>query len=88
MVLSNRLDGGYDSRTVQTAFPAGTPLLELTGNAANATVDPHNDFPDVLIVNSDGTVNLRVPRNKNSDGVEHDKGYFIYGPSGPQVRCR
>jgi hypothetical protein len=84
VVLSNRLDAGYDSRTVTTGFAPGTPLLELTGNAANPTVDPHNDFPEVIIVNADSTVNLRVPRNKNPDGVETDKGYFIYGPSGPQ----
>ncbi|CAN5709751.1 hypothetical protein BH09PLA1_BH09PLA1_20510 [soil metagenome] len=84
VVLSNRMDGGFDSRTVTTSFPAGTPLLELTGNAADATFDPHNDFPEVIVVNADGTVNLRVPRNKNPDGVETGRGYLIYGPSGPQ----
>jgi hypothetical protein len=84
VVLSNRLDGGFDSRTVQTSFAPGTPLLELTGNASDPTVDPNNDFPEVVVVNGDGTANLRVPRNKNANGVEHDRGYLIYGPSGPQ----
>ena len=86
VVLSNRLDGGYDSRTVQTAFPAGTPLIELTGNASDPTVDPFNDFPELLVVNANGTVNLRVPRNKapGANGATHNRGYFIYGLATPQ----
>lgn len=88
VVLSNRLDGGYDSRTVQTAFAPGTPLIELSGNAADATIDPFNDFPEVLVVKSDGTVDLRVPRNSAPDGTEHGSGYLIYGVSGPQGQMR
>src|SRR5207253_2890047 len=84
VALSNRLDNGYDNVTVQTSFHAGTPLVELTGNAADATIDPNNNIPEVVVVNGDGTANLTVPRNKNVNGVEHDKGYVIYGPSGPQ----
>lgn len=88
VVLSNRTDGGYDERTVNTAFPIGTPLIELTGNSANPTIDPLGDFPEVLIVNNDAghTVNLRVPRNKapGASGALHNNGYFIYGPSAPQ----
>lgn len=88
VVLSNRIDAGFDSRTVQTSFAPGTPLLELTGNAENATIDPFNDFPEVLVVKSDGTVDLRVPRNVAPDGTQHNKGYFIYGVSGPQGQMR
>lgn len=81
---SNRLDGGYDTRTVQTNFSPGTPLVELTGNAANKTVDPTGVIPDVVYVNAGGQVTIAVPRNKNVNGVEHDKGYVIYGPQTPQ----
>ncbi|QDU70939.1 alpha-amylase family glycosyl hydrolase [Mucisphaera calidilacus] len=87
VVLSNRLDGGFDSRTVQTAFEPGTPLIELTGNAADPVFDPgNNDFPSLLVVKDDGTVDLRVPRNvaPGENGVEHGRGYLIYGVSGPQ----
>jgi alpha-amylase len=82
--LSNRLDSGYDSRTVHTSFAAGTPLLELTGNAADATIDPDHVIPPLVVVNGDGTANLRVPRNRNDNNVETDRGYVIYAPSGPQ----
>ncbi len=84
VVLSNRLDGGFDSRTVQTAFAPGTHLIELTGNAADSNIDPFNDFPEVLTVNGDGTVNLRVLRNVAPNGNRHDTGYLIYGLAGPQ----
>jgi hypothetical protein len=84
VVLSNRLDGGFDSRTVQTSFAPGTPLIELTGNAEDPVVDPFNDFPELLVVQADGTVNLRVPRNTSPAGVEHGRGYLIYGPAPPQ----
>jgi hypothetical protein len=38
------------------------------------------------VVNADGTANIRVPRNKapGAGGATHNRGYFIYGPSGPQ----
>lgn len=88
VVLSNRLDNGFDSRTVQTSFAPGTPLIELTGNAANATIDPNGDLAEVLIVKADGTVDLRAPRNRNSNGVEHGSGYLIYGVAGPQGQMR
>lgn len=84
VILSNRLDGGFDSRTVQTAFAPGTHLIELTGNAADGNIDPFNDFPEVLTVNGDGTVNLRVLRNVAPNGNRHDNGYLIYGLAGPQ----
>jgi alpha-amylase len=82
--LSNRLDNGYDSRTVQTNFAAGTPLLELTGNATDPSADPDHVIPPLVVVNANGTVNLRVPRNRNNFGAETDKGYVVYAPSGPQ----
>jgi hypothetical protein len=81
---SNRLDSGYDSRTVQTDFAPGTPLIELTGNATDPNVDPDGAIPPLLVVNQDGTVNLRVPRNTNDYGNYTGKGYAIWGLSGPQ----
>ena len=83
-ILSNRLDAGFDNRTVPTAFAPGTPLIELTGNASDAAVDPHDDVPELLIVDEHGQVNLTVPRNRAPGGGEHGRGYLIYGPSGPQ----
>ncbi|MGL4513545.1 MAG: dockerin type I domain-containing protein [Lacipirellulaceae bacterium] len=92
VVLNNRGDSGFDSRTVQTAFAPGTPLVELTGNAEDAFIDPNGDLPSVLIVKPDGTVDLRAPRNKSTTtgGVvnDHRSGYLVYGVSGPQGQMR
>ena len=59
--------------------------LGLTGNAADPVIDPHNDFPEVVVVNGDGTINVRFPRNTSPDGKFHGSGFLIYGLSGPQV---
>ena len=90
VVLNNRLDAGFDARTVQTGFAPGTPLIELTGNASDATVDPNDDIPELLIVKPDGTVDLRSVRNRSpgAEGVEHGNGYLIYGVAGPQGQMR
>lgn len=90
VVLSNRLDGGFDSRTVQTGFAPGTPLVELTGNAADPAIDPFGDFPEVIVVNGDGAVEVRVPRNRapGPGGADHGSGYLIYGVAPPEAEMR
>jgi len=88
-LLSNRTDPGFDSRTVPTSFAPGTPLIELTGAAADAGIDPWNDIPELLVVNGDGTVNCRFLRNTSYDlnmhPSYHRTGALIYGLSGPQA---
>jgi hypothetical protein len=89
VLLSNRSDSGFDSRTLLTNFAPGTRLIELTGNATNAWTDPYNDIPDMLVVNADHTVNVRFPRNASGDTGHNDghftgNGYLIYGLAAPQ----
>lgn len=87
--LSNRGDGGFDERTVRVGFAPGTHLVELTGNAASSFVDPFNDIPEVVTVFQGGDghsyVNIRVPRNFNALGQEHQRGYVIYGLGSPHA---
>jgi len=84
-LLSNRTDGGFDSRTISTSFAPGTPLIELTGNASASDFDPFNDFPELVIVNGDGTANVRIPRNTSPGGANtHNRGYLVYGLATPQ----
>ncbi len=54
-------------------------LVELTGNAADATVDPGGNIPEAIRVNASGQATIRVPRN-----ASHGKGYVIYGLATPQ----
>ncbi|MFT3685059.1 MAG: hypothetical protein QM783_09065 [Phycisphaerales bacterium] len=81
--VNDRYDGGYDSRDVTTHFAQGTILQELSGTAADATVDPNGDIPDTVTVGANGRVTIRVPRNVNANGVQHHRGYVVYGPAAP-----
>ncbi len=77
----------YDERTFTTAFPQGSVLVELTGNATNALVDPGNTtIFDTITVGVGGQVTVRVPRNKTNaanGNIEHNRGYVVYGPATP-----
>jgi hypothetical protein len=55
-------------RTVQTSFPVGTALAELTGNpgATNS-----------VVVGPDGRIVLTIPRNQGG------RGYAMWGPRAP-----
>ncbi len=83
----NSATSTFDARTFTTAFPAGTVLVELTGNATNPAVDPGNtSIFDTITVGAGGSVTVRVPRNKNAaanGAIEHNRGYVIYGPATP-----
>ncbi len=78
--LNNRNDNTALTRNgVQTAFAPGTILVELTGNAADPTVDPSGTIPDSVVVNASGQIDITVPANQG-----HGRGYVIYGVAGPQ----
>jgi len=55
----------------------------MSGNATNATVDPNNDIIDVVTVGAGGSTTIRVPRNLNPNGIEHNKGFVVYAPAIP-----
>ncbi len=83
VAISDRKDNGFDERNVQTGFPAGTVLTELTGNATRADVDPDGvSIPDTVTVDGNGRVSIRVPRNA-STAAYHGRGFVVYGPAAP-----
>jgi alpha-amylase len=83
VMLNNRNDAGFDSRSMAVDFALGSRLVELTGNAARANELSGSDtIPEVLeVVGSAGSrfVNARFLRN---DG--RDEGYLVYGLPTPQ----
>ncbi len=88
LVATNRSYSGqgitsFDQRTFNSAFPQGTRLIEMTGNAARSDVDPSNQIDSVITVGAGGAVTVRVPRNQNINGVEHNRGFVVYGPAVP-----
>jgi len=96
VLLSNRGDAGFDSRTLaNVGFGPGTLLLELTGNAADPDVNPdrggNRDIPQVLRVFEDGgvpKVNVRFQRPSTvaSGRVNfHGRGVLVYGLPTPDA---
>ncbi|GAB4553178.1 MAG: hypothetical protein Tsb0013_15600 [Phycisphaerales bacterium] len=81
--ISDSYSSGFDTVTVNTDFPQGTVLVELTGNASNPEIDPTNQIFDSVTVGSGGQVTIRVPRNVSSVR-QHSSGYVAYGPQTPQ----
>ena len=78
--LNSRNDAFVETRNgVQTGFAPGAVLVELTGNAADATVDPGGAIPDAIRVDGSGRIDISIPGN---DG--HGRGYVIYGVARPE----
>jgi len=84
VAVNDRFDSGARAVTVNTSYPQGTRLHEMTGNAADPLIDPTNGIPETIIVGANGTVNLIVPNNKTGS-VEHGKGYVIYAEALPDA---
>lgn len=74
---------GSTARSVQTSFPPGTRLHELSGTASDQLVDPNNAIPQIITVDGTGRVLVPVPHNANSNGVDHGRGYVVYAPALP-----
>lgn len=79
VLMSNRLDGGYDTRRMDVGFAWGTTLVELTGNAA-----ADGNIAELVTVDNDffegpSKATFRFRRNNGGDG-----GYLIYGLATPR----
>lgn len=78
--LSSRNDGFVESRSgVSTGFAPGTVLVELTGNAADPSVDPGGNVPETIRVGASGAIDISIPGNDPSG-----RGYVVYGVATPQ----
>ncbi len=82
VAVNDRFDAGAQFVSVNTQYPQGTRLHEMTGNAADPVIDPNNAIPEVIVVGPNGSVNLVVPNNKTGS-VEHGKGYLVYAEALP-----
>jgi alpha-amylase len=83
VAVNDSYTAGVQQRSVQVSYPPGTRLRELTGNHSDPVIDPGNQIPETLTVDANRRVLITVPNNKNSSGVDHHKGYVVYGPPAP-----
>lgn len=91
VLLSNCTDPGYDAETIPVTFAPGTPLVELTGNAASSFADPNGSISPLLVVqpggplagSGGGEVNGRFLRNSaqptGGSSYSTGAGYLVYG---------
>jgi alpha-amylase len=84
VAVNDRWDSGIDTVTVNTSYPQGTRLHEMTGNAADPAIDPSNAIPELIVVGPGGSVTLQVPHNRTG-ATEHGKGYVIYAEALPEA---
>ncbi|MGV6813588.1 MAG: GC-type dockerin domain-anchored protein, partial [Phycisphaerales bacterium] len=84
VAVNDRFDSGTQFVTVNTQYPQGTRLHEMTGNAADPVIDPSNAIPETIVVGANGSVNLVVPNNK-AGSIEHGKGYVVYAEALPEA---
>lgn len=99
VLLSNRGDAGFDSRTLTNlGFRPGTLLVELSGNAADPAINPdrggRRDIAEVIRVFSEGGVskaNVRFQRpgttSPSGQFNFHGKGFLVYGLATPRSKA-
>lgn len=77
--INDRRLTGYIEQTVTTAFPGGTLLVELSGNAAryNSARGGAQIIPERITVPGNQLVTLRIPDDGGNDG------YVCYAPATP-----
>jgi glycosidase len=97
VLLSNRGDAGFDGRTLtNVGFAPGTLLIELTGNASDARINPdrggRRDVPEVVRVFNEGGVNKVNVRFQRPGTIDrqgrfdfHGRGLLVYGLAAPQA---
>lgn len=89
VLLSNRGDAGFDSRTLtQVGFAPGTFLIELTGNAQDPVVNPERtdqfgnhfkDIPEVVQVFNDNGVNKVNVRFQRPGTISNSGNFDFHG---------
>jgi len=84
LLANDRWDPGTNTVTVNTSWPQGTRIHEMTGNAANPDVDPTGIIPEVITVGANGQVTVAVPRNSSSAKTDHGRGYLVYTEALPE----
>jgi hypothetical protein len=82
VAVNDRFDAGSQQRNVETSFPPGSRLHELSGAAGDPLIDPEGAIPSILVVDGDQRVTVTIPNNVSSAG-EHARGYVVYGPAVP-----
>ena len=89
--LNSALGNGDELRPAHDGQRRSPPARDSKSRPATRSipqVDPNGEIPDVITVAAGGSVTMRIPRNQTTSGVQHGKGYVIYGLPRPQGDLR
>jgi len=75
---------GYEERYVDNFGFRNVTLVEISGNATDAVVDPADNIRDTITIPASGGLGFRVPTNENMNGQKHGRPYVMYSILPPQ----
>ncbi len=85
-LVNDSYANGTQFRSLDTTFPAGTRLMELTGTWNDTGPEGANlggSVQRIITVDGTGRALFPVPNNRNSAGFEHARGFVAYGLPAP-----
>jgi len=87
VLVNDSYANGTQFRSLDTSFPGGSRLVELTGAWADTGPEGANlggAVPRVITLDASGRALFAVPNNRNSAGFEHGRGFAAYGLPAPE----
>ncbi len=85
-LLNDSYSNGFQFRSLDTSFPGGSRLMELTGVWADTGPSGANlggSIPQFITLDGNGRALFPIPNNRNSAGVETNRGFVVYGLPAP-----
>jgi hypothetical protein len=87
-LVNDSYGNGFQFRSLDTSFPGGSRLMELTGvwndtGASGANLG--GSVSRFITLDGNGRALFAIPNNRNNSGIETNRGFVVYGyppPSG------
>jgi len=81
-LLNDSYASGFQARSLDTTFPGGSRLMELTGVWTDTGASGANlggNVPQFITLDASGRALFTIPNNRNTSGIETNRGLAVYG---------
>ncbi len=85
-LVNDSYSSGFQFRSLDTSGPGGARLMELTGVWADTGQNGANrggSVSRIITLDSNGRALFAIPNNRNTAGVETNRGFVVYGLAPP-----
>ncbi|MGQ0627261.1 MAG: hypothetical protein ACT4PL_04070 [Phycisphaerales bacterium] len=85
-LVNDSYSNGFQFRSLDTSFPGGSRLMELTGAWNDTGASGANlggSISRIITLDGNGRALFPIPNNRNTSGVEHNRGFVVYGLPAP-----